>query len=161
MPSQVFRQTSLDRLESPEQLNQYVRVARPSVWIVLAAVILALAGILVWALFGTVSSDIAVLARAEDGHVTCYVGDSRAENIEVGQKVTIGDSSGSVTSISSQSLAPDVPDTPSAASVLDILGLEPGEGYREIETDIPDVEDGTHIAEITVETIHPITFVIQ
>ena len=49
--SKVFRQTSMDRIQSPEQLNDYLRVTDPSVWVLLAAVIVLLAGVLVWGSF--------------------------------------------------------------------------------------------------------------
>ena len=50
----LFRKSSMDRLRSPEQLNEYIRVARPGVWLVLAAIILLLAGVVVWGVFGSV-----------------------------------------------------------------------------------------------------------
>ncbi len=52
----VFRQKSLDRVSSPEQLNDYIRVMTPSVWLVLIAIILLLAGMLAWGIFGTVEA---------------------------------------------------------------------------------------------------------
>ena len=44
----LYRESSLDRIQSPEQLNDYLRVTNPSVWVLLTAVILLLAGLLVW-----------------------------------------------------------------------------------------------------------------
>ena len=40
MGEQVFRKKAMDRLSSPEQLNDYIRVTTPSVWLVLAALVL-------------------------------------------------------------------------------------------------------------------------
>ena len=57
----IFRQKSIDRVSSPEQLNDYIRVTTPSVWLVLVAIILLLAGMLAWSVFGTVE------AHAADG----------------------------------------------------------------------------------------------
>lgn len=37
-----FRQESLDRAKSPEQLDDYIRVSNPGVWMVLGAVLLLL-----------------------------------------------------------------------------------------------------------------------
>ena len=53
----IFRQKSLDRVSSPEQLNDYIRVTTPSVWLVLAAIILLLVGMLAWSVFGTVQAN--------------------------------------------------------------------------------------------------------
>lgn len=50
----IFREKSLERVSSPEALNDYIRVTTPSVWIVLAATVLLLVGMLAWSIFGTV-----------------------------------------------------------------------------------------------------------
>ena len=49
MSETIFREKSLDRISSPEQLDDYLKVSTPSLWIVLAAVIALLVGIVVWA----------------------------------------------------------------------------------------------------------------
>ena len=40
MSEKLFRKQSLDKVTSPEQLNDYVRVSNPGVWMILAAVII-------------------------------------------------------------------------------------------------------------------------
>ena len=42
--SSLFREKSLERLESPEKLNDYLRVTSRGVWLVLARVIVGLIG---------------------------------------------------------------------------------------------------------------------
>ena len=54
--SDLFRKKSMDRVSSPEQLNDYIRVTTPSVWLVMLGVILLLAGMIVWSIFGTVNA---------------------------------------------------------------------------------------------------------
>ena len=51
--SGLFRQKNLDRISSPEQLRDYIRVTTPGVWIVLLAIIILLAGVLIWAAVGS------------------------------------------------------------------------------------------------------------
>ncbi len=60
-PDSIFRQKSIDRVSSPEELNDYIRVTTPSVWIVLIAIVALLVGMLVWSIFGRVE------AHNEDG----------------------------------------------------------------------------------------------
>ena len=62
-PRSIVRQKSLDQINGPEELKDYVRVTTPSVWIVLTAVTLLVIGILGWCLFGTVA------VHEEDGSV--------------------------------------------------------------------------------------------
>lgn len=52
--SDLFREKSLQQVQSPEDLSDYIRVASPSVWLVLIAVAVLLAGALAWCVFGTV-----------------------------------------------------------------------------------------------------------
>ncbi|MBP3894027.1 MAG: hypothetical protein J6D34_08310 [Atopobiaceae bacterium] len=52
--SELFREKSLERVNSPEELSDYIRVTTPSVWLVLLATTILLAGMLAWAVFGTV-----------------------------------------------------------------------------------------------------------
>lgn len=51
----IFRQKSIDRISSPEQLNDYIKVSSPSAWVVLTAIIILLIGVLVWGMFGTIT----------------------------------------------------------------------------------------------------------
>lgn len=52
----IYREKAMQRVSSPESLNDYIRVVSPSVWIVVAAMIILLLGILGWAIFGTVDA---------------------------------------------------------------------------------------------------------
>ena len=61
--SEIFRKKSIERISSPEELNDYIRVTTPSVWIVLAALLILLTGMLAWSVFGTVQR------YGEDGSV--------------------------------------------------------------------------------------------
>ena len=62
--SRIFREKSLERVNQPEDLNDYIRVASPSVWIVLIAIILLLIGVFAWMIFGTLD------VHNKDGSVT-------------------------------------------------------------------------------------------
>lgn len=52
----LFRKEALDRISSPEQLNDYLHVTSPGIWVVLMAVILLMAGVLVWSSVGTLET---------------------------------------------------------------------------------------------------------
>ncbi len=58
MARQIFRKEALDRLASPEQLDQLMRVARPRAWVALAAVGLVLITALLWGFFGTIPTTV-------------------------------------------------------------------------------------------------------
>lgn len=96
---QIFRQESLDRISSPEQLNDYIRVANPSVWIVLLALLLLLGGLLVWSVYGTLETTVDGSFLIRDGVATCYLSDA-ADAAEGMQVRFIGGEEGSITGVS-------------------------------------------------------------
>ena len=59
----LFREKSMERIHSPEELSDYIRVATPSVWLVLLATTILLAGMLAWSILGTVG------VEGEDGTI--------------------------------------------------------------------------------------------
>ncbi|MCM1328964.1 MAG: hypothetical protein NC253_05925 [Ruminococcus sp.] len=62
MEKQLFRKASIDRVSSPEQLNDYVRVSNPSVWTILAAIIILLTGVYIWGIFGRLDTVVKAAA---------------------------------------------------------------------------------------------------
>ena len=62
MNKQIFRKKSVDRMSSPEQLNDYIKVTNPGVWMALAAIVILLIGVCVWGVFGTLETKPAVAA---------------------------------------------------------------------------------------------------
>ena len=100
MSEQVFRKKSLDALSAPEQLNDYLHVTHPAVWVILFGVILLIAGLFVWANFVSVTSKAFGNAYVEDAVVTVYFDDQEyASAVETGMTLTIGDVSVPVTSV--------------------------------------------------------------
>ena len=49
MQNDLFRKKSLERISSPEELHDYMRVTTPRLWMLLTAIILLLAGFIVYA----------------------------------------------------------------------------------------------------------------
>lgn len=70
--SGIFRQKSLERVSSPEALNDYIRVTTPSVWFVLLALVVLLVGMLAWSALGTVEKH-APDGSVEEVHPITYV----------------------------------------------------------------------------------------
>ena len=102
MRSELFRKKSMERLSSPEQLNDYIRVVSPAAWMVLAAVALLLAGVCVWGVFGRLDTVLQVGAMEQDGRLVCYVGEADIAGVAEGMPVEIGRAVFTVDSIAVQ-----------------------------------------------------------
>ena len=85
---------------SPEALGDYLRVTTPAVWMILAAIILLLVGVLVWSSSATVDSIATGTALVEDGSMRIVFDDEQiARNVRTGMPVVVGDSESRVSSI--------------------------------------------------------------
>ena len=62
----LFRQKTLERIASPEQLTDYLRVTNPSIWVVLAAVLLLLGGLFAWSAVGTLETTTGARVIVQD-----------------------------------------------------------------------------------------------
>lgn len=158
MDQTIFRKTSIDRLKSPEQLNEYIRVANPGVWLILGAIILLLVGVIVWGIFGSIPSTVKTGALVQNGTAICCVGEADAAGLKPGSSVQIDGVQGTVTAVSAQ---PVRLDETADAYLLHLCGFSVGDFCRLAQVSIPGLPDGIYPAEITVETIHPISFVIR
>lgn len=58
MANPLFRETALQNLSSPEQLEQLIKITRPRAWLVLATLGFVLAVTLLWSVFGSLPSTL-------------------------------------------------------------------------------------------------------
>ncbi len=96
---EIFRKKSLERLSTPEDLTEYLRVTNPSVWIFLGAVIVLIVGTLMWAGFASFHSRIYGNAKVEDGTAVVQFDDQNAKVLEQGMPAEIGSSATTIESI--------------------------------------------------------------
>ena len=55
MDENIFRKKTIERITSPEKLDDFLQVARPKVWIIMSAIIILIIGAAVWATFSVVT----------------------------------------------------------------------------------------------------------
>lgn len=54
MARSIFDFESEDKVESPERLNEYIRVASPGIWALVSALVIVLVSFLVWGFTGSI-----------------------------------------------------------------------------------------------------------
>ena len=47
----IFHNENAPKMSSPEQLNDYIKVSNPSIWIILGAIAVILAAFIFWGIF--------------------------------------------------------------------------------------------------------------
>ena len=107
MSESIFRKKSLDRVSSPEQLTDYIKVSSPSIWIVLSAVVILLISVLIWSVFGSIPDTVKQNALVQDGVAVCYVDSDTAMKLKAGMTTEISGTKGTVLEISDTPVSTD------------------------------------------------------
>ena len=134
MNNSLFREKSIQKVQSPDNLNEYIRVSNPGIWILLVSIAFLLLGLCIWGCFGQLRTVISVEATCENGVVSCLLPDDNAAGVQPGMTAELGGRTGTVTQVSGNECT--------------------------IEMEEP-LADGVYTAEILVETIHPISFLLN
>ena len=137
MQKQLFRQKTLDRVSSPEQLHDYMRVTNPAIWMVLGAVIALLAGLLALSSVRTLETTMDVRARVGDGSALVVLPAAQAKEVKAGMPLRIA---GEEVAIEAVYLNDD--------------------GETVCTADIA-AQDGTYDAVIVTDAISPIRFLLN
>ncbi len=157
MASTIFREKSLQRVSSPEELNDYIRVTNPGVWLTLSAVIILLAGFLVWGVVGSLETKVDAVALSDAGAAACYVKEAEISDVEAGDVVRIGGEEYTVEEISAEPVAVD--DSFSAYAQR-VGGLSVGEWVYPV-TLSGALPEGVHEASIVTDSVSPISFLFN
>lgn len=136
MNEELFREKSLKNIKSPENINDYIRVTNPGVWIILAAVIVLLIGAFVWGTFGYIESYEEGTATVINGEATLISGDSE---IAMGMDFYIGETRTKVERIR-----------------FDENNL--GSMYISANVDLP---DGLYDSKIIIERVKPLSLILK
>lgn len=132
MKEELFRKKSLDKVKSPESLNDCIRVANPGVWLVIVSVILILAGACVWAVFGRIEKVSSGKGIVSENVVSCTVDYSTSKMITPDSGIRIGSVAGRITSIDGQNVTAEI-----------------------------NMPNGEYVVEIVTESVAPFSFIVN
>ncbi len=154
----LFREKSLEAVESPESLNDYLRVTSPGVWLVLAAVIALLVGAILWGIFGHIRTTSQVAVTVEDGKAFCYVPYTQIDGVMSQGVVTVDGKEYPMDTEAECELIL----VPEDASIrLKKAGeLSAGDPVILVPADT-DLEDGIYAGVAVTEDLHPISLLLQ
>ncbi len=153
----LFRQKSLDKISSPEQLNDYIAVTNPGVWLLLVSIVLALCGAIIWGNFGKLETRIKVPAIVGDNGTILYVEAADVGKSKGGLEVEIGYVEGEVITLGLEGhkayeVLGDI--------ALSESGYSAGDVLYNVEAEI-DVPNGIYMAEIITDSVSPISFLLD
>ncbi len=99
MNEEIFRKKSLDKVKSPENLDDYIQVANPGVWLIMVSIIVLLIGACIWGMFGHIDSIIETVVKVDDQNIICSISEEDISSVMVGMTVKVGDTELKISSI--------------------------------------------------------------
>ena len=162
MGKEIFREKSLKRVNSPESLNDYVRVSNPGVWLLLGAVIVLLIGLFVWGYFGRMESKLNIRVLSLEEGVVGFVEDTDVQNVEPGMTVRIETSDGTVegelVEIGTERLKySEIAEEYS----MHLVDSEVNASVYAILIDVDFLAEGKYSASVITESIQPLSFLFN
>ena len=159
--SSIFNKRATEKLRSPDDLDKYVRVANPSVWVVLAACIVLLAGLLAWGVLGSVATNVTATGVVVKGEAMCFLSADNAAKVHEGDFANVGGDPMKVAKISAVPVSKE-----EASRILEsdylVSTLVDGDwAYKvDFEGDTSELPSNVPLSvSITVERIAPISLI--
>lgn len=156
MEEKIFRQKSIDRVSNPEDLNHYIKSTSPSLWFVLAAIIILLIGAIVWACVGKINSGGDCGCEIKNGEFTCLVGETTYNKSKDNPSIMIGNKEVNKFTVSNPT------DTFNSETeyLLHMSNISKGEWYYVIKGKL-NLNDGQYKGFYITEKLSPITFIFN
>ena len=149
----IFREETLQKVENPEQLNDYLKVTSPGVWMLLGAVIVLLVGVVIWGFFGRIDATTSAAVVSQGGETFCLVPQEALQGVIENKTVRVN---GQDLSLEPSVLTPEV--VTEAVDVYVILAgdLSVGDIVYSIPLAEP-LEEGVYTGTLVTETLSPVS----
>ena len=145
------------KVNSPEQLNQYIRLSNPGVWILLLAIVVLLVGVCIWGYFGKIDTKIKTVVISDNHTSYLYVKEEDMAKIKNGMQVELNNNE-NIFEIA------DIEETPEKVTddmdeyARHLGDFQVGEWVYKCRLN-KNVKEGTYSANIIIESIAPMTFI--
>ena len=147
----LFREKSIERIESPEKLNDYLKVTSPGVWLVLITVIVILAGVCIWGVFGRIQATAPAAVVSKDGESVCLVPEAALEGVVKNRQVKVD---GKTLELEPSVLEPQVITDTTDVYVMLAGKLSAGDIVYPIEV-TDSLDEGVYSGTVVKETLSP------
>lgn len=162
MEKHLYRKKSIDKVSSPEQLDGYIQVVTPGVWLVLGAVLVFLVSVLLWSVTGTIDVTVQTKGYSDGSSLYCYLDEDRISAVSIGMEAYIGNERGSVV------FAANVPEAYREAAnflggdgMAHALHVEEGDWKYRVAISTENIEKGIYNITIVTERMNPISYLLD
>ena len=153
----VFRDKSIERISSPDRLNDYIKLSDPGTRVIIAAIMVILIGACVFGIFGRIDSKVPGVGIVKDGRMVCLVKKEYGDMFTNDMKVLVD---GNEYAVSMSNDRPVTVGDTTDAYALHVGDLQAGEWVYEFDVN-GSFDDGAYALELITEKISPMSFLFN
>lgn len=161
MSNEIFRDESLQQINSPDNLNDYIKIASSGIWMLLGSILLILVGGIFWCIFANLETKADSAVVVNGSSAKCYLSedDSKyiSDNMTIiidGQKYPLGEHNANMEKLS--------PDDSSDEVYLHVMNHEKAGWYFIYDIEgLSDLKDGIYKGTIIIDSVKPISFFVN
>ena len=145
------------KVNSPDQLNQYIRLSNPGVWILLLAIVVLLVGVCIWGYFGKIDTKIKSVVISDNYTSYLYVKEEDIAKIKNGMQVELNNNE-NIFEIAEVGETPEKVTEDMDEYARHLGNFQVGEWVYKCSLN-KNVKEGTYSANVVIESIAPMTFI--
>ena len=154
----VFRDKSVSRVSTPEQLNQCVAISGVWGWGILIAALIFLMGLVLWAFTGYVETIVEVGATVSGGRLTALVREDQLSDLKPGDELEIDGETFTLDYVAAKPRP--LSDEETGSFVAYVGELESGDWVYDLGANC-DLADGNYRGQVVTESVWILTFVLN
>ncbi|MBE5791595.1 MAG: hypothetical protein E7322_05480 [Clostridiales bacterium] len=168
MQNNLFKKSSMERITSPEKLNDFIKVSNPTSWMILGMALAIILGLLCWGIFGSLNESVMFNGHMKEEKLYCYANGNLADQLEAGMPATItpqgsGETfEGRIVTVAEHPLSYDEATRGITSDyILSSLGLTGWNIAVVVESDAPLYEGVVYTVSVVTDTYRPIEMVFR
>lgn len=160
MENNIFREKSIDRIKSPDMLDEYIKVANPGIWLCLTAILIFVVGGLTFSIFADIESKVPTAVVVDEKSAICYLSEDKLQYVSDELWVEVGDNKYALHEHGNE-LKKLSSESESDEELLYFMGKEEGGWYYMYPFETNGMEPGIYRGEIIIDSVKPISFLIN
>lgn len=156
----IFRKKTVDKLNAPDQLDNYTKGAHPSLWIFLVAMLCIVSGFAIWSLFGEVQVCVYGSALVQEEQAKIVLKAKDAERVDIGQVLAVNETESTVKNKEAESFKITEEIYDDNKYLFEIGNFVVGDWITIVYADVK-ISNGSYTSYVIVENIRPIHYIFK
>ena len=152
-----------ERINSPEQLNEYIRVTTPGTWLILGSILVFFEGFFIWIFTGSLEVSSSSYVYSHGGKSVAFLPAGTASKLKAGMTVRLPETeaTGKIGSVGTDALTFDEMSAIVGDNNVLMMGINGGDRMIQVDAEIPDAPQGVSRSVFVMDSVSPLSFLFR